>query len=416
MTAGNMANGSWHIEQGCPQCGAPVTLDETDRLLACPFCRTRLYLAAEGPFCYYIPPPAAIAEGELLYVPYWRLRGSSFSVTASEVAHRFVDTNALAVDLPEFPASLGLRPQVLKLRYVSPATEGRFIAPALSADRAIPDLNGAQHNAFYREFIGETVSLIHAPLIVRGETLTDAILEKPVAAFTTNAREHLLNAPAAVRTQVRFVPTLCPRCGWDMEGERDSLVLICRNCDSAWACPADTFAPMEFAVMPPPSGTKQIAAYLPFWRMKPRVEGMEVATYADLIRIANLPKAITPAFTAAPLRFWSPAFKVNPALYLRWTRQMTIFQPAGDGGDRLPTAPLYPVTLPLREAAEGIVIALASMITDKRRLYPRLSTVKASLEESRLEYHPFLLNGNELIHASLRVSLDHTALTYGIRM
>ena len=154
--------------------------------------------------------------------------------------------------------------------------------------------------------------------------------------------------------------------------------------------------------MAPPPGASGIAAYLPFWRMKPRVEGMEAATYADLIRIANLPKAITPAFTAAPLRFWSPAFKVNPALYLRWTRQMTIFQPAGDEGDRLPTAPLYPVTLPLREAAEGIVIALASMITDKRRLYPRLSTVKTSLEESRLEYHPFLLNGNELIHASLR--------------
>ncbi len=76
--------------------------------------------------------------------------------------------------------------------------------------------------------------------------------------------------------------------------------------------------------------------------MKPRVEGMEVATYADLIRIANLPKAITPAFTAAPLRFWSPAFKVNPALYFRWTRQMTIFQPAGDEGDRLPDRAALP--------------------------------------------------------------------------
>ena len=95
---------------------------------------------------------------------------------------------------------------------------------------------------------------------------------------------------------------------------------------------------------------------------------------------------------------------------------MTIFQPSGDEGNRLPTAPLYPVTLPLREAAEGIVIALASMITDKRGLYPRLSTVKASLEESRLEYHPFLLNGNELIHASLGIALDRTALAYGIRM
>ncbi len=409
-----MSKGVWHIEQGCPQCGAPVTLDETDRLLACPFCRTRLYLVAEGPFCYYIPP-AATADGELLYIPYWRLRGSSFSVTASEVAHR-VDTNVLAVDLPALPSSLGLRPQVLKLRYVSPATGGRFIAPVLSADRAIADVGTPSLGPFYREFIGGTVSLIHAPLILRGESLTDAILGRQVSVLKTDDQERLLNAPPAVRTQVRFIPTLCPRCGWDMEGERDSLVLLCRNCSSAWACPADAFTLVDFAVLAPPPETKPVALYLPFWRMKPRVEGMEAATYADLIRIANLPKAITPAFTAAPLRFWSPAFKVNPALYLRWSRQMTILQPTGDEGDRLPPAPLYPVTLPLREAAEGIVITLASMITDKRRLYPRLSAVNVTLEESRLEYHPFLLNGNELLHASLRIALDRTALAYGIRM
>jgi hypothetical protein len=410
-----MSNGVWHIEQGCPQCGAPVTLDETDRLLVCPFCRTRLYLVAEDLFRYYIPPAVA-ADGELLYVPYWRLRGSSFSVTASDVTHRFVDTNTLAVNLPEPTGSLGLRPQVLKLRFVSPATEGRFIAPDLSADRAIPDLGAVSPDVFYHEFIGETVSLIHAPLFLRGEILTDAILGRPVSTCKTDDRERLLTAPMAAPNQVRFVPTLCPRCGWDMEGERDSLVLVCRNCDSAWTCPKDAFAPLEFAVLAPPPETKEIALYLPFWRMKPRIEGMEAATYADLIRIANLPKAITAAFMAAPLRFWSPAFKVNPALYSRWARQMTIFQPRGDEGDRLPETPLHPVTLPLREAAEGIVITLAQMIIDKRRLYPRLSGLSVTLEESRLEYHPFVLNHNELLHASLRLALDRTALAYGIRM
>jgi hypothetical protein len=410
-----MSIGTWHIEQACPQCGAPVTLDETDRLLACPFCRTRLYLVAEGPFCTYIPP-AATADGELLYIPYWRLRGSSFSVTASEVTHRFVDANVLAVDLPAFPGSLGLRPQALKLRYVSPATDGRFLVPDLSADRAISDVGTPPVGSFYREFIGETVSLIHAPLLLRGENLTDAILGRQVSVLKTADRERLLSGPPVSHSPIRFVPTLCPRCGWDMEGERDSLVLICRNCNSAWACPADAFTPVDFAVLAPPPVTEQVALYLPFWRMKPRVEGMEAATYADLIRIANLPKAITPAFSATPLRFWSPAFKVNPALFLRWSRQMTIFPPTGDEGDRLPPAPLYPVTLPLREAAEGIVITLASMISDKRRLYPRLRGLRITMEESRLEYHPFLLNGNELIHASLRIALDRTALTYGTRM
>ena len=128
-----MPDSHWRIEQGCPQCGAPVTLDETDRLLACPFCRTRLYLVTEDHFHYYIPP-AAKADGELFYIPYWRLRGSLFSVNASEVTHRFIDTNTLAVNFPGLPYSLGLRPQALKLRFVAPATQGRFIAPDLPAD------------------------------------------------------------------------------------------------------------------------------------------------------------------------------------------------------------------------------------------------------------------------------------------
>ncbi len=167
------------------------------------------------------------------------------------------------------------------------------------------------------------------------------------------------NGPSRRAGQVRFVPTLCPHCGWDMEGERDSLVLICRNCNSAWACPADAFTKVDFAVMAPAAGNGGVALYLPFWRMKPRFDGLELASWADLIRIANLPKAITPAFAAAPLYFWSPAFKVNPALYSRWSRQMTVFRPPGEETDLLPEAPLYPVTLPLGEAAEGIVINLA---------------------------------------------------------
>ncbi|MBU2027096.1 MAG: hypothetical protein KJ814_05690, partial [Proteobacteria bacterium] len=173
---------------------------------------------------------------------------------------------------------------------------------------------------------------------------------------------------------------------------------------------------VEFAVIAPPPGTGYITIHLPFWRMKPRIEGIELASYADLIRVANLPKAITPAFAAAPLYFWSPAFKVNPALYLRWARQMTVFGPVGEADDRLPETSLYPVTLPLREASEGIVITLAQVITDKLKLYPQLAGLRITLEESRLEYHPFLQSRNELLHPFLRVSLDRTALTYGIGM
>ena len=283
---------SWQIEQGCPQCGAPVTLDETDRLLACPFCRTRLYLVPREHFRYHIPP-AAGAGGELLYVPYWRLRGSFFALSASEVTHRFVDTSALAADIPGLPSTLGFRPQVLKLHFDTPATEGRFIPaekPALSAISGPGETTG---RTLLQRFIGEAVSLIHAPFLARGGMLYDGVTGRAVCALTDEERLRLPSG--ASEGQVRFVPTLCPDCGWDMEGERDSLALICRNCGSAWSCPGQAFEKVAFSVMTPPAAG-EIALYLPFWRMKPRFEGIDLASWADLIRIANLPKAITPDF------------------------------------------------------------------------------------------------------------------------
>jgi DNA-directed RNA polymerase subunit RPC12/RpoP len=405
----------WQIEQACPQCGAPVTLEETDRILACPFCRVRLYLVPERYFRYLIPP-ASGGEGELFYIPYWRLRGSSFTISAPGVTSRFVDTSALAADIPDLPLTLGLRPQVLKLRIVSPATKGRFILADRPALQAISGPGETPGGVFHQRFIGETVSLIHAPLLLRNGTFYDAVLGRPVCPCAITDQERLHVSPATLPGQVRFVPTLCPHCGWDMEGERDSLVLLCRNCNSAWSCPDWNFEKVAFALLTPPPGSEEIALHVPFWRMKPRFEGIDLASWADLIRIANLPKAVTPAFEAAPLYFWSPAFKINPALYARWSRQMTVFRPLGNESDRLPAGSIYPVTLPLNEAAEGIIINLSQMITDRRTLCPKLAGLRITLEETRLEFHPFVLNRNELLHASLRVVMDRTALAYGIRM
>jgi hypothetical protein len=160
-------------------------------------------------------------------------------------------------------------------------------------------------------------------------------------------------------------------------------------------------------------GPGEISHYLPFWRMKARIEGIKLDTYADLIRIGNLPKAITPAFEETPLYFWSPAFKINPAMFLRWARQMTISQPAEKTGDSLPNASLYSVTLPLSEVAESIMITIADIVTDKRRVYPLLPQIRISLDECLLVYHPFVENRNELVHANMRFSFDKKSLAFG---
>jgi hypothetical protein len=264
----------------------------------------------------------------------------------------------------------------------------------------------------YLGFIGETQSLIQAPFLLRGDTLFDGILGRPVAVCRADQRERLQAAPAAPTGLVRFLPTLCPHCGWDMEGERGSLVLLCRNCDSAWHCPIHAFEPVALSVMPPPTDAGEVALYLPFWRMRPRFTGVTLNSRADLIRLANLPRAITAALEAAPLYFWSPAFKIHPALYARWSRQMTVFSPADDGTARLPTAPLHPPTLALAEAAEAIVLTLAQLTANGRKGCPPLADLTVALEGACLEYHPFLASGSELRHPGMGVVLNRTALAY----
>lgn len=408
-----MKGSSWQIEQSCPQCGAPITLAETDHILECPFCRTRLYLVPNGHFSYYLPPsPSMESKGELLYIPYWRFRGSSFTATLSGLSNRFVDTNTVALKTPGLQHSLGLRPQTLKLHFVAAETKGRFIKPELSLEQALPGLNNTNREVFHHAFIGEAVSLIYSPVVLHGKSFYDGILGRPLSSPGADFAETLPSLNDAPKTGIKFVPTLCPYCGWEMEGDKKSLVMICKNCDSAWKPGGQTFEQVETAAIMPPQADEN-TAYLPFWRMKPKFDGMDLTSYADLIRIANLPKAATADTKKAPLHFWSPAFKVNPPLYLRLCRQMTVFRPYEYESEALPKNLFYQANLPLEEARDGIIMNLAQMIADKKRLYPRLRELSVSVEEYRLEYHPFFNEGRELIHPGMGVAINKTALSMG---
>lgn len=406
------ANGSnWQIEQQCPQCGAPVTLDETDRLFLCGYCRTKLYLASAGHFRYCIPPPS-LPGREIFFIPYWRLKGLAYRMADLEFQQRFVDTNILALDAAGPPASLGLRPQAMKLRFVSDKTEGRFLATGHLPREAAPrfDTDGRPTRLADQAYIGETVSIIYTPVYLEGDRLCDAILRKPFPDCPKEFRDTLSVLPDATPWNVRFVSTLCPYCGWDMEGERDALVMTCRNCNSAWSCNGAEFRAVPVGFL---ESSSEPFLYLPFWRLTARFEGIPMDSVADLIRLGNLPKVATPALEAAPIHFWSPAFKVNPGLFIRWARQMTIFQPEGKELDALPKIPAHPVTLPLSEAFETIPITMANIASNKRMFLAGLQDVRVHPGEFRLVYHPFILKQNELIHSTMGLAVDRRALSFG---
>ena len=404
-------NGNWQIEQSCPQCGAPVILEETDRILTCPFCRTRLYLANTGHFSCHIPADPT-RDGEVIYIPYWRLKGAVFSASLSGLSHRFVDANAVAVSLAGLQHSIGLRPQTLKLHFTTGDTPGKFIAADRPLEEALPGTAEKAAAVFSRNFIGETVSRIYSPLILRKGRLYDGVLNRPHPPVKFDFVDALLSLAAPPEGGITFIPTLCPHCGWDMDGEKESAVMTCKNCHLAWAIRGQMFEQVPAVVVSPDQNEKTV--YLPFWRMKALIDKIKLSSRADLIRTANLPRAITDELENAPLHFWSPAFKINPNLYLRLCRQMTVFAPAGEESGKLPVKNGCGVSLSLDEAREGIAVNLAGMIADRRKFYPLLSDLVVSLEEYRLEYHPFSSNGRELIHRTMGMAIDRTALSFGI--
>ena len=113
------------VEHTCPQCGAPVELDEADRLLKCPYCDVTSYLCARD-YVHLVLPPRAGTE-DILYVPYLRFKGSVFQCKDTAVNHRIVDITRLGIVYPELPASLGVRPQAVKMKFAGPTTTGDFL-------------------------------------------------------------------------------------------------------------------------------------------------------------------------------------------------------------------------------------------------------------------------------------------------
>jgi DNA-directed RNA polymerase subunit RPC12/RpoP len=406
-----MNGARWQIQHQCPQCGAPVILDEADRLLACPFCRSRLYIVSSEPFHYHIPAPAAATE--VVYIPYWRFRGLSFRIQPLEMTNTYVDTNRLALPLRGMPPSLGVRPQAMKLKFLSPETAGVFLRPARKAEEVIPQTAPAAPTSGRSVFIGDSVSLIYTPMIAGAGVLRDAFRPQQVLPWTEDKSGEYQALASAERDRIRFLATLCPACGWDIQGARDTLVLTCRNCRSAWSCNGPALAQIPCTVM---AGNGKDAHYLPFWRLKVRFTGLTLTSLADLIRLANLPKAITPEMLRQEVHFWSPAFKLNPALFTRLARQLTVYQPDFPGGDSLPPQDVYPVTLAATEALESILVTLAGIVTDKRVFFAALPGLQIHPEETLLVYLPFTAGRQELAHEVMKVVIDRKALAFGAFM
>ena len=404
-----MKSSNFLIDYQCPQCGAPAVLDETDRLFLCEYCRVKSYLITKDYFRYTLPSKAP-ENKQLLYFPYWRFKGMLFSCASDGVKQQFIDISHQAVNSPFFPISVGFRSQALKLKFVTPDTEGRFLEPDQPFEK-IMDIfeerfKGSQPKpVFHQAHIGESLSLIYSPFYVNSRVY-DAVLNEPVSSSLPDDFNESDFSGGRPDWQIGFLPTLCPDCGWDMEGQRDSMVLICKNCDSLWQPDEKGFKKLKFAHIP--IKEKDII-YLPFWRIRADVSEIDLKSYADLVKIANLTIFLKQKYDRK-FSFWSPAFKIRPQTFLPLTEKITLSQPRDKLIYKLPDSELYPVTLPFSEAVETLKINLASFMKPQKTLLPKLSDIKIRPRSFLLVYVPFLIKHHELIGLSSNFAISKNQL------
>ncbi|MFC1813059.1 hypothetical protein ACFL03_10235 [Thermodesulfobacteriota bacterium] len=386
-------------------------MDETDRLFTCEYCRVKSYLVQKDYFRYMLPN-AAPEDEKLIFFPYWRFKGMLFSCVSDGIQHRFMDVSYQALESRHFPESVGLRSQALKLKFVTPESPGRFLEPTLSFEEVMHLFmerfrSSLPKPVFLQSHIGETLSLIYSPFRI-DKKIIDGVLNKPIAANLPDDFDVTLLPGGRPDWRIQFMPTLCPGCGWDMHGERDALVLNCKNCNSAWQPGKIGFKKLKFGHMP---GKDKNMIYLPFWRFSVDVSGIVLDSYADFVRVANLPRAIQDGWHDMGFFFWALGFKVSPQNFISLSRKITLSQPKGKPVNEVPNARLFPVTLPVEEAFESLKINLASFMKPRSTLFPKLDDINITPKNTLLTYIPFNEKHHELVQPDLNIAINKNQLT-----
>ncbi len=399
-----MSTYNFQIDLQCPGCGAPVVLEETQCIIECPFCRTRNILQALPYPCYTMGAEPK-RDLELVYIPYWRFKGLEFSLGGQAPGFRVVDHSFLAVDKIDLPLSLGLRSQTRKLHFVRKDTPGSFLKPSVSQKDILSRI--VQEKGKDKKIhIGEILSLIFMPFYRDGDTLYDGLTGK---AMVTDPLELLIDKGPPT-SRLKFIPALCPNCGWDLEGNVDSLVLRCSNCISFHLIHHHKLNRLTVTALDSPSPTD---LQLPFWRLQVEFKTLACSTQAHLIKMANMPRAITQAHEQQPLYFYVPAFKINPKLFLRVARQTTLAQPEPSGIKTVPDKRFHPVDLPLEEGFQAILPLVMDLCVRKQEIWDVLEKERLKLTSASLTYIPFKTLGSEVAQETLGFSLPKNSLKFG---
>ena len=404
-------NISYAVQHQCPQCGAPVTLGEETRFFVCEFCRVRSCISQKGFPRYYLPCSPKVPQGaQLLYLPYWRFKGVRYMCTTSGITPRFTDISTLAVaDMPhQIPFSLGLRSQTMAMKLIRPDTRGKFFRPLPSAMVLKNKTFGLkQGKSIFKEDIGETFSLIYSPFYIKQQHLVDGVTNQALSLKKTISPDVFDLDRVRPGVETHFIAGICPGCGADLEGSGDSLVLVCRNCQSLWRARGKKLAKIKFSIAPP---AHKADIMVPFWRISSKISPMNLSSHADLARMANLPLAIPREWEEKPVHFWSPAFKVRPNIFLRLLGQLTSAQLEPTLSRTIEDNLYQSVNLPASEAIQTIRITMAALLKPRKEILEHLPKTEVVPQSVSLIFLPFKSTPHDIIHPDSGIAINKKAL------
>ncbi len=422
----------WKVVGLCPQCGGEVTFEAGTHLFHCSFCRTNLHMITNGPLCYMIPPWKGLdgPEEHIVHIPYWRFKGMRYRVVGrNKIEAGALDTTAVACTGLPVEASLGIRPQVGVLRLIP---DSRYMLPHnRPAREAIEHISARlqlldNHSAHGIErFIGETKCLIYAPFKmarVKGPPSGKGVWR--LAPLWDRDNENVwrsLSAQAVARIKrglmqvmapgYRFFPLICPECGFDLPALSGAIVYPCQGCSRVWQVNGDGLTQIEYRLYNPPSGITD-PVFLPFWRLSMTLGGMPVKNRGQLSRFVISYRTIPRKWDNQPVTLFVPAFKLNPRLFLKVAKWMSLANIVEDSAAGLDEPMgLHAVSLPLEEAAQAIKIVLAELFKGNNpRLLGMIKECRLKVDNAFLTFLPFKKQVMELVDAFSGHAIPKAAL------
>lgn len=408
------------VQQPCPTCGAQIELKEDDRLLLCDYCDVNNFRIQQKLPRFLLPArlPSDVHENSLFYLPYLRFKGTVFYCQANKVHHKIVDTTRVGVAINRLPVSLGLRPQAMAVKPLISGQEGRFARQTIKARTVFSDAaritqlfsSDKKNPVLHRAFIGETISRIYLPAYVRRSTLYDGITHERIGPSSLIDGFASTSMVAKTEWEPSFLSTICPGCGSDMTGSRDSIVMTCKNCQSLWQEEGGAFKKLNFQVI---QGGNKEGVHLPFWSLEVQSADASLNTLGDLIRLTNQPLVVGRKHDTKKLAFILPAFKINPNSYLNSAKNLTVSQLAFEGLGNRAVVDGYPVTLPRKEAVQSLKVILAGSAVSPKKVFGVLEKLSFRVTAQELLFLPFHWIGHDVRQDQTGYSFSSASLRFG---